>query len=88
MAPPKLPSRWAAGRRCECQLYNLLLHGTQRGSHIRKALGDAARAKGLTAVAIRDAGHTQVTPGTVTVLAVGPGPAKTVDSITGHLKLL
>ena len=36
---------------------------------------------------IQDAGHTQLAPGTTTVLAVGPGPSKRIDEITGHLRL-
>ncbi|KAK9436652.1 peptidyl-tRNA hydrolase 2 [Metarhizium brunneum] len=49
----------------------------------RKAL-DA----GLTAEVIQDAGRTQIDPGSVTVLGVGPAPKSAVDKITGHLKLL
>ena len=37
---------------------------------------------------VSDAGRTQVEPGTQTVLAVGPAPVSTVNSVTGHLKLL
>lgn len=36
---------------------------------------------------ISDAGHTQIAPGTKTVLGVGPGPANLIDQVTGHLKL-
>jgi PTH2 family peptidyl-tRNA hydrolase len=36
---------------------------------------------------IRDAGRTEVEPGTKTVIAVA-GPAYMVDQVTGHLKLL
>ncbi|KID80479.1 uncharacterized protein G6M90_00g008940 [Metarhizium brunneum] len=49
----------------------------------RKAL-DA----GLMAEVIQDAGRTQIDPGSVTVLGVGPAPKSAVDKITGHLKLL
>lgn len=42
---------------------------------------------GLAAQSIRDAGRTQVAAGTKTVAAIGPGPAKMIDIITGHLKL-
>lgn len=43
---------------------------------------------GLTAEVIQDAGRTQIDPGSLTVLGVGPAPKSAVDKITGHLKLL
>ncbi len=52
------------------------------------ALAAAARERGIVASLIRDAGHTQVDPGTLTVLAIGPDDAAAIDAITGHLKLL
>ena len=53
-----------------------------------RALEGEARARGVPAASIRDAGRTEVAPGTTTVLAVGPAPKADVDAITGHLKLL
>ncbi|KAJ2716933.1 hypothetical protein H4R19_000332 [Coemansia spiralis] len=46
-----------------------------------------AASLGLVAHAFRDDGRTQVAPGALTVLAVGPGPVSVVDKVTGHLKL-
>ncbi|XP_037070499.1 peptidyl-tRNA hydrolase 2, mitochondrial-like [Pollicipes pollicipes] len=47
-----------------------------------------ARAAGLVTAVIQDAGRTQIAPGSVTVLGVGPAPAQLIDQVTGHLKLL
>ncbi|GJN73370.1 peptidyl-tRNA hydrolase 2 [Purpureocillium lilacinum] len=47
-----------------------------------------ARALGLTAEVIQDAGRTQIEAGSMTVLGVGPAPKSLVDQVTGHLKLL
>ena len=37
---------------------------------------------------VTDAGHTQIAPGTITCISIGPAPEETVDKITGDLKLL
>jgi PTH2 family peptidyl-tRNA hydrolase len=47
-----------------------------------------AKSAGLPASVVEDRGLTQVEPGTVTCLAVGPAPDSEVDGITGKLKLL
>eukprot|EP00455_Lapot_gusevi_P031116 TRINITY_DN3361_c0_g1_i1.p1 TRINITY_DN3361_c0_g1~~TRINITY_DN3361_c0_g1_i1.p1 ORF type:complete len:114 (+),score=15.86 TRINITY_DN3361_c0_g1_i1:163-504(+) len=51
-------------------------------------LKQSAEKIGLPTYIVRDAGHTQVAPGSKTVLAIGPGPVSLVDSVTKHLKLL
>lgn len=43
---------------------------------------------GLAAGVIADAGRTQIEAGSVTCLAVGPGPRSVVDGVSGGLKLL
>ncbi|XP_032825197.1 peptidyl-tRNA hydrolase 2, mitochondrial-like isoform X2 [Petromyzon marinus] len=50
-------------------------------------LQERARALGLGAPVVCDAGRTQVAAGSCTVLAVGPGPVRMVGEVTGHLKL-
>jgi len=50
-------------------------------------LADAADREGLPYAIVRDAGHTQLDPGTVTALAVGPGSDDRVDRVTGDLPL-
>jgi PTH2 family peptidyl-tRNA hydrolase len=51
------------------------------------ALADRAEREGLPHAVVRDAGHTQLDPGTVTALAVGPAADDRVDAVTGHLSL-
>jgi len=50
-------------------------------------LADAAERAGVPHAVIRDAGHTQLDPGTVTALAVGPGDDAEIDRVTGDLSL-
>lgn len=45
------------------------------------------RSKGIPVYLVRDRGLTQVPPGTVTCLGIGPAPAEIVDSLTGNLAL-
>jgi len=37
---------------------------------------------------VKDAGHTEIPPGTVTVVGIGPGPRSEIDKITGDLQLV
>jgi PTH2 family peptidyl-tRNA hydrolase len=37
---------------------------------------------------VTDAGHTEIPPGTVTVVGIGPGPREVIDKITGDLSLV
>ena len=47
-----------------------------------------AKSAGLIIAVIRDAGKTQLLPGTVSVLGIGPAPNTIVDPLTLDLKLL
>ena len=50
-------------------------------------LKETAEAAGIPAAIVRDAGHTQLDPGTVTTLAIGPAGDDAVDAVTGDLSL-
>ncbi|HLI46851.1 MAG TPA: peptidyl-tRNA hydrolase Pth2 [Geobacterales bacterium] len=47
-----------------------------------------AKEKGLVAVLIEDKGLTQLEPGTITCIAIGPDEDRSIDEITSKLKLL
>jgi PTH2 family peptidyl-tRNA hydrolase len=49
---------------------------------------EQARRAGLTCVSITDAGLTQIEPGTMTCIGIGPDEEAKVDRIIGKLKLL
>ncbi len=54
---------------------------------LKKYLSLAQEQDIITSI-IQDAGHTEVTPGTITCGAIGPGPEIQIDKITGELKIL
>jgi PTH2 family peptidyl-tRNA hydrolase len=51
-------------------------------------LHDRARAAGLAASLIRDAGRTVLEPGTLTCVGIGPAGTDDVDRLTGSLALV
>jgi PTH2 family peptidyl-tRNA hydrolase len=54
---------------------------------LRRLFGQAKDA-GITAALIKDAGHTEIPAGTVTVVGLGPASRDKIDAITGSLPLL
>jgi len=56
--------------------------------HDLEQIERTARSKGIATVLVRDAGLTEVAPGTVTCLGLGPALAAELDPITGALPLL
>jgi len=49
---------------------------------------EKASEHGLIVSIIRDAGRTQLIPGTITCVGIGPDKEELIDQITGDLKLL
>ena len=73
-------SEWKSGGQKK-----VVLKGT--GESELQDLAGKARREGLPYALVRDAGHTQLEPGTLTALAVGPGAENVVDKVTGELSL-
>lgn len=51
-------------------------------------IAQSCQIKGIVTTIIRDAGRTQIAPGSKTVLGVGPDISETIDELTHHLRLL
>ena len=58
------------------------------GEEELKKLYQEAKQAELPAALVEDAGLTEVPPGTITALGIGPAPSSLLDEITGKLKLL
>lgn len=53
-----------------------------------EAIGRHAAELGLPWARVTDAGRTQLEPGTVTCISIGPAPGSEIDRVTSGLKLL
>ena len=49
---------------------------------------EAAEKANLTVCIIKDAGHTEVKPGTMTCIGIGPDKESKIDKVTGDLPVL
>ena len=78
---PKTLERYLAkgARKIVCSTSNL--------DSLKRIFGEANGA-GLVSYMVKDAGHTEIPAGTVTVVGIGPGPRSTIDTITSSLPLV
>ncbi len=53
-----------------------------------KQVYSKAKKAGLVCQLVTDAGHTEIPPGTETVVGIGPGSRDEIDKITGQLSLV
>ena len=53
-----------------------------------KKIHSLAKKSAVVCFLVKDAGHTEIPPGTETVVGIGPGLRKEIDKITGDLKLV
>lgn len=79
-APPPDRNAWRAGGQ-----QKVVLRAPDE-SALRELQAEATR-RNLPTALISDAGRTELPPGTVTVLAIGPAEDSSVDAVTGDLPL-
>ena len=80
-ASKKQLSRWENDRNCSTKIV-LGVNSLEELKEIRKR----ARELKLTTGMIEDAGRTEIEPGTITCLGIGPGLAQEIDICSRHLK--
>ncbi|MEA3558534.1 MAG: peptidyl-tRNA hydrolase Pth2 [Candidatus Thermoplasmatota archaeon] len=78
-------SRWFKTWYNEGQKKVAVKGGKLRDLYELKAMAEGL---GLATSLVQDAGLTEIEPGTVTCLGIGPGPNPEVDKVTGALSLL
>jgi PTH2 family peptidyl-tRNA hydrolase len=61
--------------------------GVENEKELLKIRQDAEDS-GIIVAIIADAGRTELAPGTVTAIGIGPDDEEKIDRVTGHLKLI
>ena len=76
---PRLMERWqfSGGRKISLAVDSL---------DLLKELMIKAKSAGLITHMVKDAGHTEIPPGTITVLGIGPAPKSSINALTGELE--
>ena len=83
-----------AARECPKQLESWKENGARKNEvqapnlDALKRLFGAAQADDIVCYMVRDAGHTEIPAGTVTVVGLGPGLRDSIDSLTGSFGLV
>ncbi|XP_063924868.1 peptidyl-tRNA hydrolase 2, mitochondrial-like [Zophobas morio] len=83
IASANIPNRLMKWLMCGGPLITVCVGSEEELLNLKKK----AKAINVISCVIRDAGHTQVAPGTRTVIAIGPGRKNLLDQITENLKL-
>ena len=78
-------SRWFKAWYNEGQKKVVVKGGDLKDLYELKAIAEGL---GLETSLVMDAGKTEVEPGTVTCLGIGPGPSPEINKVTGSLPLL
>ena len=80
-------------RKTHARLVERWMNGGARKTCLRaddlgtlQRLAGQAQSAGLVTTLVKDAGHTEVPPGTITVLGIGPAPRRAIDALVSDLK--